>query len=302
MRHRHRALLVRTLLVGVLVTALALMGCQSSNTSSTTTETKPASTTELILSSTTSTQDSGLFDELIPAFETAYPQYKVKVIAVGTGEALKLGQTGDADVMLVHSKPDEEKAVAEGWAAGRYDVMYNDFIIVGPAADPAGVKGSANTAEAMTKIAAAGKAGRAQWVSRGDDSGTNKKENKLWAEASVDATSAANKSWYLSTGQGMGETLKVASEKGAYTLADRATYLSMKDSLDLVILYEKDKSLLNQYGVLPVTEAKNLTGAQDFTTYVTSDEGQKLIGEYGVAKYGQPLFTANATGTAEFAK
>ncbi len=301
MRDRHRVLLARTVLVGVLVAALALMGCGSSNTSSTTTETKPAETTELILSSTTSTQDSGLFDELIPAFEKAYPQYKVKVIAVGTGEALKLGQAGDADVMLVHAKADEEKAVAEGWAAGRYQVMYNDFLIVGPASDPAGVKGSADTTAAMQAIADAGKAGKALWVSRGDDSGTHKKELKLWPK-SVEPTSSANASWYLSTGQGMGETLKVASEKGAYTLTDRATYLSMKDTLDLAIIYEGDKGLLNQYGCLPVTDAKNLSGAQDFTTYVTSPDGQKLIGEYGTAKFGEPLFTANATGTAEFAQ
>ncbi len=180
--------------------------------------------------------------------------------------------------------------------------MYNDFIIVGPASDPAGVKGSADTTAAMQAIAEAGKAGKAQWVSRGDDSGTQQEGNQALAGGIRRADITANKSWYLSTGQGMGETLKVASEKQAYTLADRATYLSMKDTLDLAIVYEGDKGLLNQYGCLPVTEAKNLSGAQDFTTYVTSAEGQKLIGEYGTAKYGEPLFTANATGTAEFAQ
>jgi tungstate transport system substrate-binding protein len=258
-------------------------------------------TSDLVLSSTTSTQDSGLFDVLIPAFEKAYPAYKVKVIAVGTGEALKLGETKDADVMLVHAKASELKSVADGFAVGRFEVMYNDFIIVGPAADPAKVKASTDTTEAMLAIEKAGKAAEAEFVSRGDDSGTHKKELQLWAQSGVEPTPTpeADK-WYLSTGQGMGETLKIASEKGAYTLADRATYLTMKDSLDLEIIYEKDKALLNQYGVLPVTEAKNMAGAEAFATYVTSPEGQKLIGEFGLEKYGEQLFTPNATGTATF--
>jgi len=263
-------------------------------------ETPPA-VSDLVLSSTTSTQDSGLFDVLIPAFEAAYPAYKVKVIAVGTGEALKLGETKDADVMLVHAKASEEKSVADGFAVGRFEVMYNDFIIVGPAADPAKVKASANTTEAMLAIEKSGEDGKAVFISRGDDSGTHKKELQLWASSGVEPTPTpeANK-WYESTGQGMGETLKIASEKAGYTLADRATYLTMKDSLDLEIIYEKDKALLNQYGVLPVTEAKNTAGAEAFATFVTSPEGQKIIGEYGLEKFGEQLFTPNATGTASF--
>ena len=180
-----------------------------------------------MLASTTSTQDSGLFDVLIPAFEKANPDYKVKVIAVGTGEALKLGETKDADVLLVHAKADEEKFVANGFGVERKDVMYNDFLIVGPADDPAGVKASADTTAAMLAIEKAGNAEKASFVSRGDDSGTNKKELKLWAQAGVEPTPTPEADpWYEETGQGMGETLKVTSEKKGYTLTDRATYLS----------------------------------------------------------------------------
>jgi len=217
-----------------LVLALSLAGCAQPAE-------EPAAeapaTSDVVLASTTSTQDSGLFDVLIPAFEEANPEYKVKVIAVGTGEALKLGETKDADVLLVHAKADEEKFVANGYGKERKDVMYNDFMIVGPAADPAGVKSSADTTAAMLAIEKTGDAGKTVFVSRGDDSGTHKKELKLWAQAGVEPTPTpeADK-WYLSTGQGMGETLKIASEKAGYTLTDRATFLTMKDSLDLEIL------------------------------------------------------------------
>ncbi|MFA5843851.1 MAG: substrate-binding domain-containing protein [Coriobacteriia bacterium] len=242
--------------------------------------------TELVLASTTSTQDSGLFDVLIPAFEKAFPQYKVKVIAVGTGEALKLGETKDADVLLVHSKADEVSFVASGFGVERRDVMYNDFIIVGPAADPAGIAGSKTTTDALDAIVAA----KAVFVSRGDDSGTHKKEKKLWTAAGIEPAGA----WYLSTGQGMGETLKVASEKGGYTLVDRATYLSMKDTVDMEVLLEGIKSLLNQYGVIVVTDAKNQAGGQVFADWIIGVEGQKVVGSYGVEKYGQQLFIPNA--------
>ncbi len=275
-------------LAAVVLVSVALAGCQPA------TEEKPA-TSRVILASTTSTQDSGLFDVLIPAFEKAFPAYKVDVIAVGTGEALKLGETKDADVLLVHAKSDEEKFVAKGFGVERKDVMYNDFLIVGPKADPAGVKASADITAAITGIASAGKAGKATFVSRGDDSGTHKKELKLWKQAGVEPTPTpkADK-WYLETGQGMGETLKVASEKGAYTLADRATYLSMKDTLDLVILKEKEKALLNQYGVIVVTGAKNQAGGKAFFDWILGAEGQKVIGDYGVEKYGEQLFVPNA--------
>jgi tungstate transport system substrate-binding protein len=249
---------------------------------------------EVILASTTSTQDSGLFDVLIPAFETANPDVKVKVIAVGTGEALKLGETKDADVLLVHAKADEEKFVAAGFGVERDDVMYNDFIIVGPEADPAGVKDSQDTTKAMKAIKKAGDAETAVFVSRGDDSGTHKKELKLWAQSGIETPTPDADSWYESTGQGMGETLKVASEKGAYTLADRATYLSMADALEMVILREGDKALLNQYGVIVVSDAKHQAGGQAFADWVLSAEGQNVIGEFGVDKYGQQLFVPNA--------
>lgn len=304
MRHTDRARHLKRLcalpLALVLAVSLAACGGTSANQTGSTTTGTATSKSEVVLSSTTSTQDSGLFDVLIPAFEKANPAYSVKVIAVGTGEALKLGENKDADVVLAHSKPDELAFVANGFGVGRYDVMFNDFVIVGPASDPAKIKGSADTTAAMQAIAKAGVAGKATFVSRSDDSGTNKKEIKLWKAASVEPTAAANKSWYLQTGQGMGETLKVASEKGAYTISDRATYLTMQDTLDLKILLEKDKGLLNQYGVLPVTGAKNIAGGEAFATWITSPEGQKVIGDYGFEKFKQQLFTPNATGTAQF--
>jgi len=275
------------------VLALSLTACGTEETQ--TPEEPAAEPTEVVLASTTSTQDSGLFDELIPAFEKANPDYKVQVIAVGTGEALKLGETKDADVLLVHAKTDEEKFVANGFGVERSDVMYNDFILVGPASDPAGIKDSADTNEAMKSIADAGEAGKTVFVSRGDDSGTHKKELKLWAPAGVEPTpTPEGDAWYLETGQGMGETLTITSEKQGYTLADRATYLSMKDALQLEILYEKDKALLNQYGVIVVTDAKNQVGGQAFYDWILSEEGQKAIEEYGVEKYGQALFIPNA--------
>lgn len=283
-------------LVGIaLATALvfSLAGCATKAETPKPAE-KPA-VTELVLASTTSTQDSGLFDVLIPAFEKARPQFKVKVIAVGTGEAIKLGETKDADVLLVHAKADEVKFVDAGYGIDRKDVMYNDFVLVGPASDPAGIKGSADTTVAMIAIQKAGKSGKATFVTRGDDSGTQKKELKMWAAASITTPTVSADAWYLSTGQGMGETLKVANEKGAYTLVDRATYLSMKDAVsDLTILYEKDKGLLNQYGVIVVKGAKNQAAGQAFYDWILSPEGQKVIGEYGIEKYGQALFIPNA--------
>jgi tungstate transport system substrate-binding protein len=276
------------------IVALSLVGCGSSDSSDTTSD-STAKPTEVVLASTTSTQDSGLFDVLIPAFEEANPEYVVKVVAVGTGEAIKLGEQKDADVLLVHAKASEEQFVADGYGVARYDVMYNDFIILGPASDPAGVKGSADALAAMQAIAAAGEAGKAEFVSRGDDSGTHKAELKLWKAASVTPTPTPEaNTWYIETGQGMGETLKIASEKQAYTIADRATYLSMKDALDLVIVFEKDPALYNQYGVIVVTDAKNQAGGQAFEDWILSDEGQQVISEYGTDKFGQPLFIPNA--------
>jgi tungstate transport system substrate-binding protein len=272
--------------------ALALAGC--SPPAEKPSQPSAEEPSELILASTTSTQDSGLFDVLIPAFEAANPAYKVKVIAVGTGEALKLGETKDADVLLVHAKADEEKFVANGFGTERKDVMYNDFLMVGPASDPAGVKSSKDATAAMLAIRKFGDSGKAVFVSRGDDSGTHKKELKLWSTSGIETPTPAADRWYESTGQGMGETLKIASEKGAYTLVDRATYLSMKDTVDLAIVREGDKGLLNQYGVIVVTDAKNQQAGQAFSDWVVSPAGQKVIGEFGVATYGQQLFVPSA--------
>ena len=242
--------------------------------------------TRVILASTTSTQDSGLFDDLIPAFEAAYPEYAVEVIAVGTGEALEMGRNKDADVLLVHAKADEETFVAEGFGTERRDVCYNDFVFVGAEGDPAGVGAAVDLNAAMTAIAS----GKAPYVSRGDDSGTHKKEKKLFESAGIEPAG----DWYLVSGQGMGETLKIASEKQGYTLSDRATYLSMLEALDLAIVREGDEGLLNQYGVIPVTDARNPDGARSFMEWVTSAEGQAVIGAYGVETFGAPLFFPNA--------
>lgn len=271
------------------VLALSVVGCSQPADEGATP--RPAvEKTELVLASTTSTQDSGLFDELIPAFESANPEFTVKVVAVGTGEALALGESKDADVLLVHAKSDEEKFVADGFGVERRDVMYNDFVVVGPESDPSGVKAAADMGAALKAIAA----GDAVFVSRGDDSGTHKKELKMWAAAGIATPTPDAQEWYLSSGQGMGETLKIASEKAGYALADRATYLSMKDALDLVIVREGDADLLNQYGVIVVSEAKNQAAGQAFADWVLSPAGQDVIAGYGVAKYGQPLFTPNA--------
>jgi tungstate transport system substrate-binding protein len=241
---------------------------------------------DLLLASTTSTQDSGLFDELIPAFEAAYPQYLVKVTAVGSGEAIALGQNKDADVLLVHSPAAEKTFMDEGFGTERKDVMYNDFVIVGPASDPEGIKGMATAAEAFTKISK----GATSFFSRADKSGTNAKELVIWKAAGIEPSGA----WYLELGQGMGETLRVTNEKLGYTLSDRATYLSAKESLDLEILVEGDPVLYNQYGVIIVTDAKNEQGAKDFLTWITSTEGQEAIANFGVEKFGQALFIPNA--------
>ena len=246
----------------------------------------------LVLATTTSTQDSGLLDVLVPEFEEKYG-LTVKTIAVGTGEALKMGERGDADVLLVHAKDSEEKLVDGGYGLERVEVMYNDFIIVGPDADPAGIKGGKSADDAFRRIAETG----STFVSRGDDSGTNKKEKKIWASAGVDP---AGQPWYVETGQGMGNTLTVAGEKQGYTLSDRATYLSKKETLQLVIVVEGDKSLFNQYSVIVVNPEKhpnldlNVKGAGDFVEFLTGEEGQELIGSY--EKFDTVLFHPNAKG------
>jgi len=282
---------LRTLVViaTTLVVSLALVGCAADAPTDQNVD-EPVAITEVILASTTSTQDSGLFDVLIPAFEKANPYFKVKVIAVGTGEALALGESKDADVLLVHAQEDEEAFVANGFGYERADVMYNDYVVLGPADDPAGIKGSTSTATAMMAIAE-----RGNFVSRGDNSGTHKKELSLWRSVGLGEPTADGADWYQATGQGMGETLTVASNLGVYTIADRATYLSMREALDLEVLYEGADELLNQYGVIVVTDTPSGEGAQAFFDWVTSADGQSVIETYGVDVFGQPLFFPNAS-------
>jgi tungstate transport system substrate-binding protein len=244
----------------------------------------------IILQSTTSTQDSGLFDHLLPLF-TKKTGIDVRVVAVGTGQALKNAENGDGDVVLVHSKPDEEKFVAEGWGVKRYDVMYNDFIIVGPAADPAKIAGVKDATEALKKIAEA----EAPFASRADDSGTNKTEMKLWAEAGVDPRTGSGK-WYLETGSGMGATLNTAVGKQAYALSDRGTWLSFGNKDDFKILVEGDPKLFNQYGVILVNPAKHpnvkAKEGQEFIDWLIGPEGQAAVASYKID--GQQLFFPNA--------
>jgi len=242
----------------------------------------------IILSTTTSTQDSGLLDYLLPFFESKY-DIDVKVVAVGTGAALQMGRDGEADVLLVHAKADEVTFVEEGHGLERFDVMYNDFILVGPTGSEAAatIKASADTAAAFQAIVD----NAFVFVSRGDDSGTHKKEIKLWAEAPAG-------DWYVSAGKGMGDVLQMANELQGFTLTDRATYLSMKDQLELEIVLEGDTALLNYYGVIAVNPDKNdiinAKGADKFVKWILSDETQSLIGEFGLEEFGQPLFFPNA--------
>lgn len=232
----------------------------------------------LRLATTTSTDDSGLLDAILPVFEEEF-NVTVEVIAVGTGQALELGRNGDVDVVLVHDRAREDTFVAEGHGVARFDVMYNDFIIVGPEADPAGIADSATAVEAFTKIAEA----EATFVSRGDDSGTHGREMSIWALAEIEPAG----DWYLSTGQGMGEVLTITNEQQVYTLADRGTYLSrLGEGFELVILVEGDDSLLNPYGVIPVNPEKNasINGplAEQFVNWLTSVETQELIAAFTI--------------------
>ena len=243
----------------------------------------------LVLATTTSTQDTGLLDALLPAFEQQ-TRIQVKVIAVGSGEALAMGRRGDADVLLVHSKAAEDVFMAEGHGCARLDVMHNDFVLMGPAGDPARVRG-ADAVEAFKRIAAAA----APFVSRGDGSGTHVKEQGLWKQAGVDPQGQA---WYVSAGQGMGETARIASEKQAYALIDRGTYLALAARLDLPVLCEGSPDLLNTYRVIVVDPAKHpqvhVREAWTFAKWLVSPKTQKRIGEFGVARYGRPLFVPDA--------
>lgn len=249
----------------------------------------------LILATTTSTQDSGLLDVLIPMFQQQ-TGYNVKVVAVGTGQALQMGQQGNADVLLVHAPSSEKTYMDGGYGKDRFLVMHNDFIIVGPAADPAGIRGGTVAVDAFKKIASSG----STFISRGDQSGTNTKELALWKSAALDPA-GQKPAWYVESGQGMGATLTIASEKGAYTLTDRATYLANKANLQLDLLVEKDNSLLNVYHVITVNPDKwpkvNYDGALAFAKWITNAATQDVIGKFGVEKFGQPLFVPDATKT-----
>lgn len=242
----------------------------------------------LILASTTSTEDSGLFDVLLPAFEAAHPDQRVKLIAVGSGEALALGRRGDADVLLVHAPAAEDAYMADGHGVLRRAVMHNDFIIVGPAEDPARVAEAESAADAIRRIERAG----ASFISRGDDSGTHKKELGLWKAAGSSPDTAAAR--YAVIGQGMGEALAIASERRAYTLSDRGTYLFLRDGLALKILHEGDPILFNPYSVITVRGARNPAGAELFAGWIVGDDAQRLIGTYGVGRFGRSLFVPDA--------
>ncbi len=307
-KSKHLSGLSMVLLVFCLL--VSLVGCQAKTetvvadqTQAVTEATTEAQTTvatienkTLLLSTTTSTENSGLLAYLLPLF-TEETGIEVKVVAVGSGQALKMGEDGEADVLLVHAKASEEEFIAAGHGLERFDVMYNDFILVGPKTDALDLKNKA--AGDINAAFLAIKEAKAPFVSRGDDSGTHKKELAIWKAAGAEIT--ADKpagEWYLSTGQGMGPVLSLTDEKEGYTLTDRATYLSMTKDLDLEILVENDKALYNQYGVIAVNPSKNEAingeGAQIFIQWLLSEKGQALIGEFGKVEFGQSLFIPNA--------
>lgn len=271
-----------TFLSFLLVLSIALTACRSATPTN----------LNIILATTTSTQDSGLLDVLIPLFEEQ-SGYTVQTIAVGSGEAMKMGEEGNADVLLVHAPASEITFMESGFGKDRMLVMHNDFIIVGSMDDPARIKGLA-AKDAFNAIFAAG----AIFITRGDDSGTHKKELALWKSVELDP---AGQAWYVETGQGMGASMTVASEKAAYILTDRATYLANKDNYQLEILVEGDKSLLNIYHVITVNPKKwsdaNYDGAMAFAKFMTDPATQAVIGEFGVEKFGAPLFYPDADKT-----
>ena len=291
--------------IGLLVASAALAplaGCASALPTTPATSVPPPTSTsapaaaaqpanpELILSTTTSTQDSGLLDVLLPMFEKQ-SGYKVKPIAVGSGQAMTMGERGEADVLLVHAPDSEKQFVANGHGADRRLVMHNDFIVLGPAEDPAKIKGEKSALDALKKLADA----KAVFVSRGDNSGTDQLEKKLWK---TDSITPKGQSWYQETGQGMGATLNVTNEKSGYTISDRATYLANKKNLKLDVLVEGDKVLLNVYHVITVDPKKsdkiNAAGAKAFADFMVAKDTQDAIAKFGVDKYGQPLFYADA--------
>lgn len=248
-------------------------------------EGQPPGPSDVILATTTSVQDSGLLDLLVPAFERA-TGYQLKPIAVGTGEALGLGRRGEADVLLVHAPAAEQAFLAQGYGATRRQIMHNDFVLVGPAADPAGARGSPSPGEALARIARAG----APFISRGDESGTHKLERTLWEQVRV----IPRGRWYIEAGQGMGGVLRLADERDAYTLTDRGTYLALRQGLRLVVLVDGHASLVNPYSVITLSPARfprvNHPGGQAFAAFLASAQAQAIIREFGRERFGQPLF------------
>ncbi|MBE0448077.1 MAG: substrate-binding domain-containing protein [Actinobacteria bacterium] len=279
-------------IIALSLTVFAVVGCSANQKAAV----KPSGSTEkpvnkgtVILATTTSTRDTGLLDILLPAF-TKKTGITVIPVAVGTGEALKMGERGDVDVLLVHSRKSEDEFMAKGFGKVRKDVMHNDFVLIGPKNDPARTKEATSAAQAFGMIASKG----AVFVSRGDDSGTHKKELKIWEKAEVKPAGA----WYISTGQGMAATIRIADEKQGYTLADRGTYLVQKKNIDLAIVLEKKTDLLNPYGVIAVNPDKfpkvNYKGSMEFVDFIISTEGQEIIRDFGKDKYGEPLFMPDA--------
>ena len=244
----------------------------------------------IIVQSTTSTANSGLYDHLLPIFEEE-TGIEVNVVAVGTGQAITNAETCDGDLLLVHAKPAEEAFVEAGYGTSRTDLMYNDFVIVGPDGDPAGVGGMSDVEAALSQIAESG----SLFASRGDDSGTHKKELSLWEASGVDPSSGSGE-WYRETGSGMGATLNAGIGMGAYVMTDRATWISFENKQDYEIAVEGDADLFNQYGVIPVSPdhcpSVNAEAAQSFADWLLSEEGQTAIGDYAVN--GQQLFFPNA--------
>jgi tungstate transport system substrate-binding protein len=282
----------------ILSAVLLLAGCgqtpKFANTDGATESAQDPERKDIILATTTSTQDSGLLDVLLPLFEQQ-TGYRVKTIAVGTGEALAMGKRGDADVLLAHAPAQEKEIVAAGFAINRQIVMHNDFLIVGPEGDPAGIHGSDNGAVSVTKIAQAG----ARFTSRGDNSGTHLREMSLWKAAALEPEG----DWYISTGQGMGATLLIAADKGAYVLTDRGTHLSLKERTGLVPHVEGKPLFLNIYSVMEVNPERfpkvNHAGAKTFSEFIRGGEAQEIIRTFGVEQFGQPLFFPDAGKSEE---
>lgn len=270
-----------------LALVFSIVGC-TSNTDVEESDTGEKSS--IILATTTSTENSGLLDYLLPEF-TKDTSIDVKVVSVGTGKALQMGMDGEADVLLVHAKASEEEFVAEGHGTERVEVMYNDFVLVGPSTDQDWkLEKSDDIVKSLLDLSE----NEGEFISRGDDSGTHKKELSIWEFAEIEPAG----DWYIEAGAGMGDVLQIANEKQAYTLTDRATYLSMKDDLDLEIYTEGDENLFNQYGVIPVNPEKNENinneSAMEFVNWLTGENAQGLIEEFGVEEYGQALFIPNA--------